>query len=45
VQDEVFTFIERDELIQKPSSYEVAIIEGDTGRKIQVMDFKVNYYG
>jgi hypothetical protein len=41
VQDEVVTFIVRDELIQKSGSYEVAIIEGDTGRKILVGEFIV----
>ena len=43
VQDEAVTFIVRDELIQKSGSYKVAIIEGDTGRKIEVGDFKVNH--
>ena len=41
VQDEVVTFLVRDELIQKSGSYEVAIIEGDTGRKIFVGEFIV----
>ena len=41
VQDEVVTFIVRDELIQKSGSYEVAIIEGDSGRKILVGEFLV----
>jgi hypothetical protein len=41
VQDEAVTFIVRDELIQKSGPYEVAIIEGDTGRKILVGEFKV----
>jgi hypothetical protein len=41
VQDEAVTFIVRDELIQKSGSYEVAIIEGDTGRKILVGEFVV----
>ena len=41
VQNEAVVFIVRDELIQKSGSYEVAIIEGDTGMKIEVGDFKV----
>jgi hypothetical protein len=41
VQDEAVTFIVRDELIQKSGSYEVAIIEGDAGRKIFVGQFLV----
>lgn len=41
VQDEAVTFIVRDELIRKSGSYEVAIIEGDTGRKILVGNFEV----
>jgi hypothetical protein len=41
VQAESVTFFVRDELIQKSGSYEVAIIEGDTGRKIEVGEFKV----
>jgi hypothetical protein len=35
------TFYVRDELIQKSGSYEVAIIEGDTDRKIMVGEFQV----
>ena len=31
----------KNELIQKSGSYEVAIIEGDTGRKILVGEFQV----
>jgi hypothetical protein len=42
MQYEAVAFIVRDELIQKSGSYEVAIIEGDTGRKIRVGDFKVD---
>ena len=42
VQAEAVTFFVRDELIQKSGSYKVAIIEGDTGRKINVGDFKVD---
>jgi hypothetical protein len=42
VQDEIVTFLVRDEIISKSGSYEVAIIEGDTGRKIEVGDFKVD---
>jgi hypothetical protein len=42
VQDEAVTFLVRDEIISKSGSYEVAIIEGDTGRKIEVGDFKVD---
>jgi len=41
VQDETVTFIVRDELIQKSGPYEVAIIEGDTGRKILIGNFDV----
>jgi hypothetical protein len=41
VQDEAVTFMVRDELIQKSGSYEVAIIEGDTGRKILIGNFEV----
>jgi hypothetical protein len=41
VQDEAVTFFVRDELIQKSGSYEVAIIEGDSGRKILVGEFLV----
>jgi hypothetical protein len=35
------SFFVRDALIQKAGSYEVAIIEGDTSRKIVVGEFKV----
>jgi len=35
------TFYVRDVLIQKSGSYEVAIIEGDTDRKIMVGEFQV----
>ena len=42
VEDDTVTFIVSDELIQKTGSYEVAIIEGNTGRKVEVGDFKVN---
>jgi hypothetical protein len=41
VQAESVTFFVRDELIQKSGSYEIAIIEGDTGCKIEVGEFKV----
>jgi len=41
VQAESVTFFVRDELIQKSGSYEVAIIEGDTGRRILVGEFNV----
>lgn len=36
-----FSFNVRDELIKKSGSYEVAIIEGDTGRKILIGEFQV----
>jgi hypothetical protein len=41
VQDEVVTFLVRDEIISKSGSYEVAIIEGDNVRKILVGEFQV----
>jgi hypothetical protein len=41
VQAESVTFFVRDELIQKSGSYEIVIIEGDTGRKILVGEFLV----
>ena len=41
VQDEVVTFLVRDEIISKSGSYEVAISEGDTGRKILIGNFEV----
>jgi len=41
VQDEAVTFLVRDEIISKSGSYEVAIIEGDTGRKILIGNFEV----
>jgi hypothetical protein len=41
VQAAAVTFFVRDELIRKSGSYEVAIIEGNTGRKIEVGYFKV----
>ncbi len=41
VQDEVVTFLVRDEIISKSGPYEVAIIEGDTGRKILIGNFEV----
>jgi hypothetical protein len=41
VQDEAVTFLVRDELIQKSGLYEVAIFEGDTGRKILIGNFEV----
>ena len=41
VQDEAVTFIVGDKLIQQSGHYEVAIIEGDTGRKIVVGEFQV----
>jgi hypothetical protein len=41
VQDEAVNFIVRDELFSTPGQYEVAIIEGDTGRKILIGNFDV----
>ena len=41
VQDEAVTFIVRDELFSTPGQYEVAIVEGESGRRIAIGKFIV----